>query len=468
MYEQIATPNLDPYITQINDAGQTYTLLDWYEYCLAYVEQAFGFKYVTNTAWNAWLNSDKHYNEPPAGVYVPIWFSGYYGMGHGSIYYRHPITGQVTIWSSPLSHKPFTDTWSSIGEVERNYGVAYAGWTTDICGHEVIRYAEAAVPVAENVRITQAKCYARVAPLFSAEVFQTIDGGEPITLKGYVTNGAAVDGDTTWFVTAVSSVYMSAQVFTDSGTHGLQDLTPSVTPPVQTVPDVPVLTATPNPVDSPSYHIIVNKKHSLAASYAPTDLVSVGGGQQLQKDAADMFRAMQNDSPADVPINPASGYRSYAQQEGVYTSYDPATRDTFSARAGYSEHQTGLAIDISPIDTAFESTKTFAWLLANAHNYGFILRYPKGYESVTGYTYEPWHWRYIGTDAAKMYGVVNTLEAFYGVEGGGYENSVPAPSIDSPLDIENNKLLKLILSMVTPIFNYFKGQYKTFSKYIKK
>lgn len=150
------------------------------------------------------------------------------------------------------------------------------------------------------------------------------------------------------------------------------------------------------------------------------------GSQYARAAAASAIVSMQQDSGPDVWIISASGYRSYATQTAVYNNYasqyGQASADTFSARPGYSEHQTGLAMDFSPIDIAFAGTAQFSWLQANAYKYGFVLRYPEGKSDITGYTYEPWHWRYVGSDVATdMHDRgITTLEEYYGVEGGGY------------------------------------------------
>ena len=183
----------------------------------------------------------------------------------------------------------------------------------------------------------------------------------------------------------------------------------------------------PQPVqDDTSYHIVVNKKHPLnPLQYTPTDLTTIGSQKARAAVAAEIKR-MQTDSGSDITITPASGYRSYDTQTAVYNGYvaqyGQASADTFSARPGYSEHQTGLAIDFSPIDISFANTPQFTWLQANAYRYGFILRYPEGKTDITGYTYEPWHWRYIGTAAATdmhTRGIL-TLEEYYAIPGGTY------------------------------------------------
>jgi ribosomal protein L20 len=109
----------------------------------------------------------------------------------------------------------------------------------------------------------------------------------------------------------------------------------------------------------------------------------------------------------DYYIRGVSGYRSYNYQDSLYNKYVTSdgkeNADRYSARAGYSEHQTGLALDISNNKSTymdFESTKEFEWMKNNAHKYGFILRYPKDKEKITGYMYEAWHYRFVGTEIA--------------------------------------------------------------------
>ena len=104
-----------------------------------------------------------------------------------------------------------------------------------------------------------------------------------------------------------------------------------------------------------------------------------------------------------------SGYRSYQTQQNLYNRYlqkDPQNVvDTYSARAGHSEHQTGLAIDVSSNNSdmiTFEVSPSFKWMKENAHLYGYILRYQKGKEDITGYKYEPWHYRYVGKEIATL------------------------------------------------------------------
>ena len=139
----------------------------------------------------------------------------------------------------------------------------------------------------------------------------------------------------------------------------------------------------------------------------------------MEKVAADSFKKMSDAAKKEgLKIYNVSGYRSYDTQEYLYNNYvsrdGKEKADTYSARAGTSEHQTGLATDINSVSSKFENTKEFKWLKDNAHKYGFILRYPKGKEHITGYMYEPWHYRYVGKDVAKIiYENDFTYEEYY-------------------------------------------------------
>ena len=116
-----------------------------------------------------------------------------------------------------------------------------------------------------------------------------------------------------------------------------------------------------------------------------------------------------------------STYRTYEYQENLYQNYakqDGINKaDTYSARPGFSEHHTGLAIDIDNTKTSylnFENTEEFKWMQDNAYKYGFILRYKKDKEDITGYIYEPWHYRYVGSKVAKYIQENNlTFEEYY-------------------------------------------------------
>lgn len=164
-------------------------------------------------------------------------------------------------------------------------------------------------------------------------------------------------------------------------------------------------TAEPDGLD-----VLVNKHYTLPAAYAP-ELEALGkgyGSGSLRPEAAQAFRAMADGARADgISLRSVSAYRSYQAQKSTYNrylrQYRQAVVDTFSARPGHSEHQTGLALDINVASTRahFENTPAFAWLKEHCAEYGFILRYDQGKEDITGYRFEPWHYRYVGVETAK-------------------------------------------------------------------
>ena len=164
-------------------------------------------------------------------------------------------------------------------------------------------------------------------------------------------------------------------------------------------------------VSSPAVtDVLVNKYHVLPADYVPelTPLTGLGSGS-LTPSAAEAFRQMAEAAQADgISLRSVSAYRSYQTQRALYHSYasqwGQANADTYSARAGSSEHQTGLAVDINVATRSahFENTATYAWLLEHCADYGFILRYPEEKQHITGYRFEPWHYRYVGTEIARV------------------------------------------------------------------
>ncbi|MHB9781236.1 LD-carboxypeptidase LdcB/DacB [Streptococcus sp. 10F2] len=165
--------------------------------------------------------------------------------------------------------------------------------------------------------------------------------------------------------------------------------------------------------------IIVNKKHPRNANYAP--------GEDPQAQAAFMQLIADMQDKGFAISNQYSGYRSYETQVGLYQSYvdqdGQANADRYSARAGYSEHQTGLAYDL--IDSSgnlLTDKEASKWLREHAADYGFIVRYTEDKEDITGYTAESWHVRYIGSEAADIAKSGLTLEEYFGVPGGDYED----------------------------------------------
>lgn len=168
------------------------------------------------------------------------------------------------------------------------------------------------------------------------------------------------------------------------------------------------------PVTEPTYIngiIIANKTYALPRDYDPG----------VNPDAEAAFDKMKQ-AAADEGLNIyiSSGYRSYDYQSGLYDRYVKKSgreeADRYSARPGHSEHQTGLAFDLNTIDWDFEDTPEFDWVSAHCAEYGFIIRYPKGKEDITGYMYEPWHIRYLGKDTAQSVSDSGlTLEEYLGI-----------------------------------------------------
>lgn len=160
--------------------------------------------------------------------------------------------------------------------------------------------------------------------------------------------------------------------------------------------------------------LIVNKSYPLPKDYVPTNTYKDATGlnycsECINVDAYEEYKLMKADM-ASLGLNIwiQSGYRSYNLQESLYNKYvnrdGKLAADTYSARPGYSEHQTGLAFDLNSINDDFQYTSEGKWVNENAWRYGFILRYPKSKESITGYKYESWHLRYVGKDlASKLY-----------------------------------------------------------------
>ncbi len=171
--------------------------------------------------------------------------------------------------------------------------------------------------------------------------------------------------------------------------------------------------------------VLVNKFYHLPDKYEPNDLVTLtskynqGANSKLRKEAADAFMKMVDGAMLDnIILKNSSAYRSYDYQVSLYERYvkrdGKEKADIYSARPGYSEHQTGLCTDINTIDSSFANTKEAKWLKDNAYKYGFILRFPKDKENITGYKYEPWHYRYVGEKIAKIiYDEDLTLEEYY-------------------------------------------------------
>jgi D-alanyl-D-alanine carboxypeptidase len=158
---------------------------------------------------------------------------------------------------------------------------------------------------------------------------------------------------------------------------------------------------------------LVDKTHALVDGYEPDDLVELAGGSyminrrglKLRQDAAWALELMAAGARADgVILTASSTFRSYAYQEELYSRYireeGQEAADRFSARPGYSQHQTGLVVDFGSIDDTFADTRAGRWLLANGSRFGWSLSFPQDYEAVTGYVWESWHYRYVGPELA--------------------------------------------------------------------
>lgn len=183
------------------------------------------------------------------------------------------------------------------------------------------------------------------------------------------------------------------------------------TPEVQTQCD----TTCPESEIEPTYIngiLIANKTYPLPESYNPG---------RLTTETLEAYNKMYSDACNEgLSIWIQSGFRSYSDQDRIYNGYvardGKEAADTYSARPGHSEHQTGLAFDLNTIDSSFAYTAEGQWVAENCHKYGFIVRYPQSKESITGYKYEPWHLRYLGVETAtKVYESGLCLEEYLGI-----------------------------------------------------
>ncbi len=184
------------------------------------------------------------------------------------------------------------------------------------------------------------------------------------------------------------------------------------------------------------YMIFVNRDHRVSSDYAPSNLVSFRGGYQLNRTCSEALgKLVDAGKKAGYSYTLYSGYRTYSSQYNKYYnkiaywedqgySKEKAIEltDEYYAPPGASEHHTGLAADVcipaivnkyACLHENYDQTAEFKWFSANAHKYGFILRYPKGGESITGYSYEPWHYRYVGVEiATDIYNRGITMEEY--------------------------------------------------------
>lgn len=220
---------------------------------------------------------------------------------------------------------------------------------------------------------------------------------------------------------APESASASASSPAPSTPHAAHSIAPVPTPSPRVEP------VTGRDLDSPdSLTVLVNKHRPLSPiDYAPTDLVAFGGVQLRVQAAEATTRMFAAAAAAGAPMTALSGYRSYATQQGTYqgwvAQYGQAQADVASARPGYSEHQTGLALDIGTgggcdLQVCFKDTPAGMWAAEHAHVYGFVVRYPWWHHETTGYWYESWHLRFIGEAEALLFkdSGFATLEEFWG------------------------------------------------------
>ena len=182
---------------------------------------------------------------------------------------------------------------------------------------------------------------------------------------------------------------------------------------------------------------MVNKGRQLPSDYIPNDLanpsIKLKGGTSdpnmtIRREASDALKQMNDNINSELGSGFAltSGYRSFQTQASLYASYLKAFgryyADATSAHAGHSEHQTGFAVDVEPVngkcslDKCFAETPEGKWLASNGYKYGFVIRYQKDTTAQTGYDFEPWHIRYVGVDlATQLQKNSTTLEQFFGL-----------------------------------------------------
>lgn len=175
--------------------------------------------------------------------------------------------------------------------------------------------------------------------------------------------------------------------------------------------------------DPTSIWVVINKKRPLPSSYTPSDLTNVLGGLLRAEASGNLTNLVSSAKNSGYTLSIISSYRSFSTQQTTYNNYvaidGQAKADTYSARPGYSEHQTGLATDLGNgacnLEICFGDSPAGKWLAVNSYKYGFIIRYPADKTTVTGYQYEPWHLRYVGSDLATEMQKTSTktLEEFF-------------------------------------------------------
>ncbi|MGN0631272.1 MAG: D-alanyl-D-alanine carboxypeptidase family protein [Ruminococcus sp.] len=241
-------------------------------------------------------------------------------------------------------------------------------------------------------------------------------GAEKPVQIGMATTGAATAQDLLW----VSSDTSVAEITEDGIIKGISPGTCDITISAKADPSISAQISCTvrkmEKIDGVTFVdgiLLINKSYGVDADYDPGELT-----EETQNAFNELCAAAAED---DMNIYLASGYRSYETQGEIYDGYvvmyGEDLADTFSARPGFSEHQSGLAIDVNSIDDSFAETPEAEWLAKNCMDYGFIIRYAKDKVGITGYKYEPWHIRYVGKELAdELTKLGLTLEEYLGVD----------------------------------------------------
>ena len=237
----------------------------------------------------------------------------------------------------------------------------------------------------------------------------------------------------------VTGVVLAAAPLDRSDASRATDQVPAAEGPVAAAPPAPSAGPVPfdrtahSTTDPRSIWVVVNKTHPVTPADFRPEVSIVRGYQVATAAAGPLGRLLDASDRHDLGFKIASAFRSYSYQYGVHAATEAARgaagADLVSARAGYSEHQTGLAVDlVTPADPACDFDACFArtpggrWLARNAWRFGFVVRYQPATTAITGYSPEPWHLRYVGRPLAREMRVtgIATLEQFFDVRGGDY------------------------------------------------
>lgn len=280
----------------------------------------------------------------------------------------------------------------------------------------------------EVVLKAKVKIVDTTAPAISGETNYKVYQNEPFDIKSLnldISDNYDTDLKSKIVMPSIDTKNVGKQNITlsltdSSNNKSLYKIVVDVQPkPVVALPGKPI----DNNIVSNPYDItvLVNKSNYLPDGWSPNDLVKTSSGYLLRKQAADAWEQLYAKAISDnINIRIVSAYRSQAYQKSLYANYyasDPAGAPFYSAKARTSEHELGLAIDVSydyQLHNDLHLTSIGIWMNAYAHNYGYIMRYPSDKTNITNYMHEPWHYRYVGKDLATYLKSNNlTLEEYY-------------------------------------------------------